>query len=337
MIMKRLASLYIFVLMTIGCFAVENTDSFNYMPEIHGTLRTRFEMDTQHGDSRFQVRNARVFVTGKIAPILMYYFKVDLCDRGKFKFLDAYARVNVPHDLQIQAGQMLLPHGTESLRSPDSYIFSNNSFIGKYMSGTRAVGTKMMWNPGPLTLQLGAYNTSDKSDHDVWLRDFTWVTKATLTMGSHWRSEAGFMSSSPDSVRLNQIGASLNYHIDRLEVEGEYNHVHYAKNAHHQTNAWTLWAQYHWPLKNSFFDRVSAEARFDGTTAVSEGKRDADGALIVAAPAQRRITLGTTLTYIYKWMHADVRLNYEKYFFNQGYKPAVGQGDDLSLELVVRF
>ncbi len=48
--------------------AAENSNSgtkekkVDYMPEIHGVVRARWEIDTQNGDQRFQIRNARVNV-----------------------------------------------------------------------------------------------------------------------------------------------------------------------------------------------------------------------------------------------------------------------------------
>ena len=42
----------------------------SYIPQVHGTVRSRWELDTRSGDSRFRVRNARLSVGGYIAPPL---------------------------------------------------------------------------------------------------------------------------------------------------------------------------------------------------------------------------------------------------------------------------
>lgn len=49
---------------------------------------------------------------------------------------------------------------------------------------------------------------------------------------------------------------------------------------------------------------------------------------------RQRATIGSTLTYTYKAVHADVRLNYEKYF---DYKEGAYSPDRFVAELVVRF
>ena len=63
-----------------------------YIPEIHGTIRAKYEYEPQINAGRFQVRNARVGVNGIIIPIISYKAEIDLSDEGKIKMLDAYVR-----------------------------------------------------------------------------------------------------------------------------------------------------------------------------------------------------------------------------------------------------
>ena len=41
-------------------------------PHIHGTLRSKYEYQTSEGEGRFEVRNARVSVDGKVTPFISY-------------------------------------------------------------------------------------------------------------------------------------------------------------------------------------------------------------------------------------------------------------------------
>ena len=55
----------------IGATSKDSTAKVNYMPEIHGVFRGRFQASTTESDNyRFQVRNARLNISGKIAPII---------------------------------------------------------------------------------------------------------------------------------------------------------------------------------------------------------------------------------------------------------------------------
>ena len=69
----------------------EKLESKDYLPEIHGTIRGKYEYQTTMGAGRFEVRNARVSVTGNVLPIVAYKAEIDLSDEGSIKMLDAYA------------------------------------------------------------------------------------------------------------------------------------------------------------------------------------------------------------------------------------------------------
>ena len=44
----------------------------DYLPEIHGTIRGKYEYQTETSESRFEVRNARFSVSGNVHPIVAY-------------------------------------------------------------------------------------------------------------------------------------------------------------------------------------------------------------------------------------------------------------------------
>ena len=48
-------------------------EQFTYRPAVNGTLRTRVGDGDRQWGSRFQVRNARLSVKGKIAPVIDYF------------------------------------------------------------------------------------------------------------------------------------------------------------------------------------------------------------------------------------------------------------------------
>ena len=87
----------------------EKLESKDYLPEIHGTIRGKYEYQTTMGAGRFEVRNARVSVTGNVLPIVAYKAEIDLSDEGSIKMLDAYARLFPAKGLTVTAGQMRVP------------------------------------------------------------------------------------------------------------------------------------------------------------------------------------------------------------------------------------
>ena len=79
------------------------------MPKIHGTIRSKYEYQTEEGEGRFEVRTARVSVSGNVTKEVSYKAEIDLCDEGKIKMLDAYTRIKPWSTLQFTIGQERVP------------------------------------------------------------------------------------------------------------------------------------------------------------------------------------------------------------------------------------
>ena len=61
--------------------------------KIGGTIRSKYEYQTEEGEGRFEVRTARINVAGNVTKEVSYKAEIDLCDEGKIKMLDAYTRI----------------------------------------------------------------------------------------------------------------------------------------------------------------------------------------------------------------------------------------------------
>ena len=97
----------------------EKMETKDYLPEVHGTIRAKYEYQTTMGAGRFEVRNARVSVTGNVLPSVAYKAEIDLSDEGQIKMLDAYARLFPTKGLTVTAGQMRVPSpSTPPLAAP---------------------------------------------------------------------------------------------------------------------------------------------------------------------------------------------------------------------------
>lgn len=176
MIMKKSAFMLLIILLSLTANAQtpyrnedgkkidkEELETKDYLPEIHGTIRTKFEYQTEMAASRFEVRNARISITGNVLPIVAYKAEIDLSDEGQIKMLDAYARLFPIKDLTVTAGQMRVPFTIDAHRSPHQQYFANRSFIAKQVGNVRDVGVTLGYKFGtgvPVTLEGGLYNGS---------------------------------------------------------------------------------------------------------------------------------------------------------------------------------
>lgn len=313
--------------------------SFSYVPEFHGTLRPRMELSTTDGDTRFQLRNARVSLNGAIAPTIDYFMQADVCDRGSMKFLDGWIRLGIGKGLKFQAGQFRMPFAVDPFRGPHTYIFANRSFIGKQVFNYRAVGAKASYTlpRTPLTLEAGAFNPSKIGDHTPWNHTLAYSAKAVYRAGDLSLS-AGYASIRPQAVRMNVIDGAVTWQSGRWLAEAEYMHTHYTHDRHKANHAYNTYLDYRMPVKAGIFNRLSFQGRFDGMTAHSSGATDEDGRIVTDNQPRNRVTVGTTISYLRtKSMFLDIRANYEKYFYHSGVSAPADANDKVALEMVLRF
>ena len=126
-----------FTMLSIATASAQLTIPKEYLPEVHGTIRGKYELQTTNGMQRFQVRNARVSLDGKVLPVIAYKAEIDLSDEGSIKMLDAYARF-VPNDTwNVTLGQMRVPFTIDAHRSPHithiPHLFGYERTVGKIL------------------------------------------------------------------------------------------------------------------------------------------------------------------------------------------------------------
>lgn len=155
-----------------------------YLPEIHGTIRAKYEYEPTIGKGRFEIRNARMSVEGKIIPIVRYKAEIDLSDEGAIKMLDAYVRLQPKERLKFTFGQMRVPFSIDAHRSPHLQYFANRSFIAKQVGNVRDVGAAASWTFGseaPFTLEGGIFNGSGLTNQkNFWTSNYNFSFKSQI-------------------------------------------------------------------------------------------------------------------------------------------------------------
>jgi len=368
-----------------------------YMPQFHGLLNARFEYEPRGGEkggstssgagsskseteglSRFEVRHARIDMTGRVSPILDYRIQVDFSDEGSVKPVDAYIHFTPFKGFELTAGQMRIPSTLDAHRSPANQFFANRSFIAKY-GGLRDVGMMLGYTfsntPFPIILQAGIYNGASFSEQKNWHVALLHTFKAQFLVSKQWVFTCGIQDRKPDSVRFYMVDAGGYYQGERLHVETEYLYYHYANNAFRDVNCVDAFANYDLPIKfcrlallsgsssdgnspdgnsgNSdaskyLFKKVSFLVRYDYMQDYSDGKvlaihsgTSATGTvgtqtLAITNYHRSRATYGITLS-MGKPFTADLRLNYEDYFYRKNAVIPKGEQDKFVIELMLKF
>ncbi|MDE5750605.1 MAG: OprO/OprP family phosphate-selective porin [Duncaniella sp.] len=318
----------------------EEKEQVSLVPRIHGAVRARYEMATAGGEERFQVRNARLKVVGDLSSAIDYFIQADLCDRGKMKILDAWARIAFGRGLSLQGGQFMMPFGVDNFRNPSNYIFINRASLVKDANNLRGVGAKLIWarplgGGRSLTLEGGAFNPTSISDQEVWVKTLAYAAKGTLGLGRGVSLVLGGETVVPDRVRVNKGDVALGWEQGPWQVQGEYLYKHYTRDRHPDVHAWTVWGNRLFPVRWGVFNRASVQARWDGMTDHSDGKGER---LETTEYARNRVTVGGTVSYVTPKVRCDLRVNWEKYFYHHGVSPAgLDAADKVGAEVVVVF
>lgn len=308
------------------------------LPTVGGVIRARYEYMTLDNLNRFAIRNARVWVKGNILPRLSYYVCTDLCDQGKFLFLDAYGKFDLGKGFAVQAGQFRIPFGVDPFRGPGTYIFADRSFIGRDIDNIRAVGVQgsyIFQKSFPAKITMGIFGSNAISDQNRWSKTLFYALKAEIPAGP-FVITGGFQNIRPDIVKVNMADACLSFSKNRWSAEAEYMYEHYVNHPFPDSHSYNIWADYSIPLEKSMFNSLSFQARFDASTRDWDAfGENAD--LTPSHPSRKRITIGSTLAYIKKPVKCELMLNYEKYFYPKGYEAPAGRNDKILAELVIVF
>ena len=320
-----------------------------FQPQVHGILRGKYEYEPDLDASRFEVRNARLNVAGNLPMRSEYKLEVDLCDETQIKMKDAWVRVNPWRSLRISLGQQRMPFSIDAHRNPSAQYFANRSFIAKQVGDMRDVGGMIGYTfknsngRTVTTVDAGIFNGSNLDNQKT-----AWFTAPSYSARVQIFPVSG-LAIIP-SIQHQQIAdrqasyTSLDlgayYEAQGWHVEAEYLRKTYQKDAFDACNAVDAMLIYKMPVKSdkSFLQSISCLGRYDYMGDHSSGKSgmDDDGRLVLTDSERHRMTLGMTFSVRNPYFPTDIRLNYEKYWYQNGGAKESEQ-DKLVCEVMIRF
>jgi len=320
--------------------AKEATGLSQYLPEIHGTIRAKYEYEPPIDKGRFEIRNARVSVEGKIIPAVRYKAEIDLSDEGAIKMLDAYVRFQPKSPIKLTFGQMRVPFSIDAHRSPHLQFFANRSFIAKQVGNVRDVGAAASWTFGdatPVTLEGGIFNGSGLTNQkNYWTGDYNFSFKAYTLIARQFNITLSAQKATAGDTKVMMYDAGAYWQTSRWHIEAEYLRKYYRHGSFSPVNAADAFAAYRLPLKKGL-TAISFLARYDYMSDHSKGVKDEKDNLTADDPERHRITGGVTLHLGKKSLQADIRLNYEQYFYPGTATPAISDRNKAVIEFAVHF
>ena len=329
--------------------AQQKEKKVDYTPHVHGTVRAKYEYQTEEGEGRFEVRNARVSIDGDVASFVSYKAEIDLSDEGNIKMLDAYTRLTPFQEFQFTLGQMRVPFTIDAHRSPHMQYFANRSFIAKQVGDVRDVGATLGYTfhaSFPIILEAGLFNGSGLTGQkNFWTKGVNFSAKAQLLFPHGWNLTLSTQKIKPENVGVMMYDAGAYWQAKGWHVEAEYLYKHYRHHAFQDVHAVDAFASYDFPLRHCFFSKITPLVRYDYMGDHSDGKdyvlsTDAAGqevtGLKITDYQRSRLTGGVTFS-VGKRFLADIRLNYEKYFYRAGGEAKSSEKDKVVVEVMTHF
>lgn len=328
-----------------------------YMPQLHGILRGKYEYQPDMESSRFEVRNARLSVSGKLPLRSEYKMEVDLCDESQMKMKDAWVRILPWKTLTVSMGQQRMPFTIDAHRNPSAQYFANRSFIAKQVGDMRDVGMLVGYtfktsgdNARPVvSVDAGVFNGSNLDNQKT-----AWFKATSYSARLQWFPTKSIaivpsvqhMQIASRKAYYTSVDFGAYYEANGLHLEAEYLRKMYGHDAFNDCNAVDVMALYKMPIKkeNTLFQSISYQARYDYMDDHSDGKsgfvKDDAGnltdRLAISDHKRHRMTLGLTFGIRNPYFPTDLRLNYEKYWYpNGGAKES--EQDKLVAEIMVKF
>ncbi len=333
------------LLMVAACLSAtawaqtEGEKKETYPVEVHGTIRSKYEYQTEEGEGRFEVRNARINVEGKLSEIIKYKAEIDLCDEGSIKMLDAYTKLTPADDFEFTIGQFRVPFTIDAHRSPHKQYFANRSFIAKQVGNVRDVGASIGYTLDagfPIILEAGLFNGSGLTNQkNYWTNEVNYSAKAQFFFPKGFNLTLSAQKIKP-SVAVMMYDAGAYWDNSIWHIEAEYLYKHYADNAFQAVHAFDSFISYSIKTRKGLIQSVTPLVRYDFMTDHSNGTMDDEGKLTINDYKRSRLTGGVTLS-LKKPFTSDIRLNYEKYFYRDGAVALPSEKDKVAIEFMTRF
>ncbi len=322
--------------------------SVDLTPKLFGSVRVKYEQSTINGEHRFNVRNSRLGVKGYVSEHMRYAMQIDFNNEGKVSILDSYVAY-VANDFEFSLGQQQYHFSRDLDRGPSSSLFSNRSFLAKYLTtyyatslsggaisesvstiGSRDIGALVGYKAPidfPISATAGIFNGSGANNPE-WGNTVNFVGRLVLGAEDGFSvSGSYYYGSTPVTahvVSLNDVyttesfkqdiemyGAALRYATNDFLVEAEFAQRQlYDVEQHTLTTAHVHGYKKFFMPKKCIVDHLAPHLRWDMGNGI-EFIDQVNGSL--DRYDANRITVALNIGLSNKWIGSEIRLAYEEY------------------------
>lgn len=294
-------------------FSQQADSILRYMPKISGLIKAKWEYSLEDDQNRFDLRNSRIGIGGIVNPYVSYKMQVEYSNHGKIMLLDAFTTLNLSNAFSVSLGQQPIPFSEDYVISPSLNMFANRSFLAKFINpNSRDLGVSAEYrftNNVPITLQGGIYNGMGINKPE-WQSSPHFLGRAVYgTMDGFRTSVKYYGGKDTAGIKTAQYGIDFRYAKNRYRIETEWVIKDSLDVDDSRISSAYLQGAYSFPLKNGkLFKYIEPQLRSDAM-GYDVFERGFDVS---------RLTVGLCFGLDTRPMRAELRLNYEKFFFRGG-------------------
>jgi hypothetical protein len=279
-----------------------------YTPKISGLIKTKWEYCFDDNTNRFDIRNARLKVGGKVNPYVDYGIQMDYSAHGKLSFLDGYVQLKPYDNLTLWVGQFIVRFSENYVISQYYNMFANRSFVAKFVNpDARDIGMQLDYKITnmPLAMHFGMYNGGGINNPQWQKSPFVLSRLVYGTMEGFRAGVKYYGGKTITGDRIANYGFDLRYAGDRYSIETEYV-VKDSSDAEAYLSAAYLQGAYCFPVNTKMAKYLTPTLRGDAM-----GYDFFDRGFAVS-----RLTAGLNIGLDVNRMDAELRFNYE-YFMKK--------------------
>ncbi len=222
---KKLLFTIIMGCATLFTFSQEKESSGYPSFSFDGILKNKFEYVPGTETFRFDVRNSRLGIKGKIFPMVSYRAQVELSNEGKFQVLDLSGTLHPYKGLSFTFGQTSVPIFNSYTTNPGTMMFANRTFLAKYYAGTRDIGllSNYQFNVGevPVGIDFGIFN-GNTTNSPEWTKNISYSARLSVGGMKGLRSTVKVYDyPRNEETHYFMYGADIRYEADNWKIETE--------------------------------------------------------------------------------------------------------------------
>ncbi len=335
--MKRIIPLLCVALSvsSTALFAQESTstteEEVSYTPEIFGSVRAKYEQSTESGYGRFNVRNSRLGVKGLTSEYMRYAMQIDFNNEGKVSILDSYITLMAGR-LEVTLGQQQYHFNADLDRGPSSSLFSNRSFLSKYLTtyydisdpdhekhttstiGSRDIGMMLSYKfptKLPISFTGGLMNGSGINNPE-WNNNVNYVGRLAVGGKSGFQVAGSYYYGyTPLEQQITMYGGELRYAGKDYLIEAAYAERKLEQDGTQTITAAQVHGYYIFNLNDKYaIDHLAPHLRWDTGNGIEFINQES---LSLDRYDANRITVALNIGFGKKWIGSEIRLAYEEY------------------------